>query len=356
MKVMRYAFFIVCIGLFTSLYGYSENALSSNHVAIENAVVNMQAQKEARIRFSLSKSAEVTLAIYDDRRYRVYTSQKQHYPEGDHIIYWSGRDQSGQAVPSEVYYFAINASANNESVIYDVKDQTGGNLIGPINTLYDPTKGIVSYTLTDNARVVLRAGIADGPMLITLLNWVPRTQGAHQLPWNGKDSDDLFNIARHPKLRLVIDAFTLPDNTLFVYPESTHTEYVPVTNVASKKNQPRPQNNPGHAQSKRDPEIRRDFPLVLSVSKETKQNRLPIHVNVDSRHLKILNSSRFEVSFFLDGVYQYENEIAFLPMTHELDLQGMGEGEHVITVNVAGFDGNFAAASVRFTHAIDEKR
>jgi hypothetical protein len=55
------------------------------------------------VRFSLQAEADVTLAVYDLRGYRLARLADGHWPAGSHGVTWSGRDGAGRMVASGTY-------------------------------------------------------------------------------------------------------------------------------------------------------------------------------------------------------------------------------------------------------------
>lgn len=56
---------------------------------------------------------------------------------------------------------------------------------------------------------------------------------------------------------------------------------------------------------------------------------------------------RFEPVFFVDGQFAFENEVGFVPMTWNFDPRSLNEGEHYLTVNLRGYEGNFGIATLK---------
>ncbi|MCB9508558.1 MAG: S8 family serine peptidase [Deferribacteres bacterium] len=68
-----------------------------------------------RIRYQLSETAHVELAVFDALGRRVQTLVDRTQAAGFYAIEWNGRDQHGQAVASGVYLLRIEATGANES-------------------------------------------------------------------------------------------------------------------------------------------------------------------------------------------------------------------------------------------------
>jgi hypothetical protein len=74
---------------------------------------------------------------------------------------------------------------------------------------------------------------------------------------------------------------------------------------------------------------------------------IPVRLEIDERDRQRAFATRFEPVFFVDGQFAFENEVGFAPMTWSWDASRVNDGEHVLTVNVRGYDGNFGIASVK---------
>jgi len=60
-----------------------------------------------------------------------------------------------------------------------------------------------------------------------------------------------------------------------------------------------------------------------------------------------LINSRFEIIFFIDNVFLFEEEDGISPFTYRLDTKGLNEGEHILTVNIYGYEDHIAGKSKR---------
>ena len=71
-----------------------------------------------------------------------------------------------------------------------------------------------------------------------------------------------------------------------------------------------------------------------------------MHVPESEDRTRIL-AERFETVFYLDGRYEFENEVGFLPATWVWDPEGANEGVHYLTGNLLGYEGHFGIATVK---------
>ena len=70
---------------------------------------------ETRIRFELPKGGKVKLRIYAVNGQLVRKLIEKDMPRGPHSVRWNGRDDSGRAVASGVYFYSLAASGVQES-------------------------------------------------------------------------------------------------------------------------------------------------------------------------------------------------------------------------------------------------
>ncbi len=62
---------------------------------------------ETRIDFSIAEQCDVTISIYNVKGQRVRTYQFDDCQEGNHIIHWTGDDDTGKSVASSVYFIKM---------------------------------------------------------------------------------------------------------------------------------------------------------------------------------------------------------------------------------------------------------
>ncbi len=311
------------------------------------------------VRFGLSTSAEAQLLLYDARDVLVRrVASKGVLPAGEHALRWDGKGDGGKRLPSEAYSWVVRASAGGTSVEFDLTDQTGSDAVITRDVVWDPKKRVIRYLLPEPSRVNVRIGLqGDGPLLRTLVNWLPRQAGVQEEPWEGWDESHVIDLSTHPKLKILIHAVGLPDNTIVLGPRMTErTEYAAIKN-------PEVRAPSGAARVKRRTfaaqpiEQLRDVAISLALPKELPRDKrgfaivagpVPIEMNVPDRTERArLLAERVETAFFVDGAYRFENEAGSLPATWTFDPAGMNPGEHYITGNLLGYEGHFGTATLR---------
>ena len=302
----------------------------------------------------------MTLRIFDlyERVVREIESAGILKP-GEHQLSWDGHDGNGKAVPGEAYHYTLEAKSEDGSTItHDLTDITVGDVYAVKDVNWDKEKNKLQYTLTKPARINLRAGISNhGPLLKTLLDWVPQQSGKHELEWDGWDESKVLNVAKHPKLEFRASAFNLPRNTIFVVPLTNKIDKEVVIEGKVQRrlpNHPRPIRM--HDYARQPAEERRDVPLILKLTQEYAKDsdgvakvkgKVPIRVDVADTGYTALSKQRFEPVFFVDGVFLSEIEAGFLPTTFVWDSSKYNPGVHYLTVNIVGFDGAKGSATIK---------
>jgi hypothetical protein len=216
----------------------------------------------------------------------------------------------------------------------------------------------VRYVLDRPARVSIRLGLESGPYLRTLVDWVPRTAGGHAERWDGLDASGVLKLDTNPALSPVIRAVALPDNTLFVGALPDRLQF------AVERSDPalmRPRTGPDgprrmfdHARQPLD--TRGDITATLKLGDGFQQDgegrwvvsgKVPLTVDVAAEDRELAVQRRFEAVFYVDGVFTHENELGYLPLNWTWDTSRFNPGEHFVTINIRGYEGNFGTATIK---------
>lgn len=354
-KPLRLVVIALCL---TATTGFTQAALQITQVSHTSMAITPGRGDPATIEFFLSEPAAVTVTLYDARDTmikRVVSAQT--FQAGDQTVSWDGTDEANQPVPAEAYHYTIQAqAATGEQAIYDPTDQTGGQRIKVHNIVWDPKNQVIKYLLKKPARVAVRIGIkGGGPLLRSLTNWVPRAAGLNEEPWNGMDSSKVIDVSNHNKLSIQVMAEQLSSNTLIVGKANRVTLIEDPTWGRHRRPKEKAVNKRPYQQSQLPIESRRDIPLIMTAGdNETKTaaiptlgGLIPIRIDVKQEDLALATGRRHEVSFFIDGQLTYEHEVGYLPMTWMLDANKVNPGQHYITANLQGYEGNFGIATIK---------
>lgn len=315
--------------------------------------------QNAAILYNLSAPAVVTVNIYDSRDILV-RQIKSNGPVagGPHQALWDGRDQSGKIVPGNFYLYTIKAEANGETVVYDPSDITGGKAQKVLDVHLEKNGNEISYVLTEDSIVNIRLGLKDGgPLLKTLIDWVPRTSGLNKEPWDGWDNCHTVNLADRQKLQINVNAYSLPMNSIIVNSGNRQDRPAFISEFtwnAAKRTRTRKHRKEmyNHWQHPRDKcydprisillpgELRGDNTGIPVVS-----GRVPIQMKISGRDRKYMMDQRFEVVYYLDFVFIHEEELGYSPFTWVWNTAGVNRGIHYITVMLRGYEGHFGTAT-----------
>lgn len=334
--------------------------LEVTHVQRDPVAFNPAKGQSVAIRFHLSAPATASVRIYDGRDLQIRTlGSAKPLPAGDVRLTWNGRDARGRLVPPEAYHYTVDArAADGREVEYDITDRTGGEEVMPGHVHWDPREKKIHYILPRPARVAIRVGLENGgPILGTVLDWVPRPAGKNVEAWNGRDASGVLDLSHHPNLLVGIRAFALPDNAILVLPLPRKVQLIqnlPADTPRRVRKWTPPSRLHDHAEQPIT--TRGDFQISLTLPPGLRKNAkgipvvrgpVPLRLEVAPSERKRAWNRRFEATFFVDGTFVYEDETGFLPLTWRWDPKGANPGEHYVTANVRGYEGNFGAATVR---------
>jgi len=160
--------------------------------------------------FVIPTRSDVSLTVMSADGDRVrQLLDKVDYEAGDHKIEWDGRDDEANLVPNEAYTLVFTATNENSTHIDDPASYSGGEIIPNIKW-NRTTETSLSYQLPAPARVLVRMGVTDGPMVRELRHWRPSVTGKVVDRWNGYDSDNVDYFANRDDLWVVVKAYQLP--------------------------------------------------------------------------------------------------------------------------------------------------
>jgi hypothetical protein len=330
------------------------SALSLTNVLVSGNAIDPGKNELLRIQFALDEAADVAINWYDGREYRVHRQALGKMSAGEHDATWDGRDAAGKSLPAEAYHFVFEVSANNKTVLVDTTDSTAGKPVPEFTARWLPEKKALEYALPSPGRVRLRVGLDNnGPLMNTVLDWVPRGAGIHREPWDGKDASNVIDLGKHPKLVVVAEAFSLPANTVLVGKTEGQSTFVTLDKPV-RRAKTADYRKQMFDFSQQVLQQLGDFPLELHVAGASKSGAVPVVsgvvrlvLDVNDRHMARISGTRFEPVLYLDGQFLFENEVGFLPLAYNWDTRAVNEGEHYITANVRGYEGNFGIATMK---------
>ncbi|MFH2092824.1 MAG: hypothetical protein ABIJ31_10715, partial [Pseudomonadota bacterium] len=291
-------------------------------------------------------------------------------PAGINSITWDGRDDSGVMVPNEAYLFGITVTGSDGfKADYDPTAFSGGEISDVRIQNIDNAQGkvTIAYTVPFPSRIRLRAGVHDGPMLKSMMDWLPMPAGEYVYLWNGLDETGHIQAMAESRSHLFIEGFALPENSVIVQQSSSdYLEY-------RKKLQQQKKEGVINYQSTRRSLMQRitqgvsaqslvrralnavpvftvysDGDMTTGLSEkpvQTVTGELRLVTVVAQESMDAFNETRFEIIIFIDNRRFDEEEHAHTPYTYTLDTHKLSNGKHLVTINQASLTGQVGTYS-----------
>lgn len=355
-------FLTIALLLVIALSTADASSLSITQVSRNPAVVSSGAEDGTHIFYRLSEPAETTIKIFDARDLLIRDiSSHGVQSAGDHQVIWDGRDENGQPVPPNYYTFTVEARVENEeTVVYDLTDLTGGKTLTVHQATYDQEQGKINYVLPAPALVNIRIGLPEGgPLLGTLVDWVARPGGRNFESWNGWNSGKVIDITELKNYQIGVSAYELPNNSIIILskdklnrPSFIKKPSRPEVHRKIKKQGRKQMYN--HWQHSRDKCYDPAIQLSLPHQVERQMDGLPVieeavtvSMNVAEHDQLFMYDQRFEVVFYVDFVFVYEEELGYTPFNWQWNPHGVNEGVHYITAMLRGYEGHFGSTTLK---------
>lgn len=311
------------------------------------------------------KAVRIEIRSSDDDLIRTLAIAEIAPDTTDYEVMWDGRDDANSVVPDEAYFpVVIVTCESNESVTTMAQESSGGEEVYDFEKMIRP--GVIEYTLPKASRMLVRSGIKNGPMLRTIIDWEPRTAGFHAERWNGRDRDDVVAIEQNSEVAYLIVGYQLPDHSIITHGNSSETyrsyrerHHWPLKEVDLDQ-QVLERKGKVLRKEAYQPVLQQKSPR-LDVSLFSAGTRLPVQrvkaleellteVKLHSLDEIYLDQERYEISFFVDHVFIAEEEQGYAPFTWRWSPGRLGikPGEHLLTVNVSGYNGQVGVKNIKF--------
>jgi hypothetical protein len=311
----------------------AEGKLTISRVSVSNRSLSPTEPGDARVRYYLSEPARVMLEVYDREEKPVRGLEKvDSEGPGYSQTTWDGLDDAKKAVEPGVYFFRVVGidAAMADTVVHEAAGTRGWDL--NVSKLKWDEKGVISYELPEAAEVSARIGIkGGGPLLRTLLYQEPQDVGRQKINWDGWDNSRVVSLLGRDDLLVSVQAKSLGSNAII---------------VEGKSKTPRP--------------LEPVFDFEITNAKGSTDSGLPVardelwvEVSIAREHLKRMQQLGFEVMFFMDFMFLYEEEQPGKgTYVHKWDISGLPEGEHILTVNILDPDDRATASKSKIIHVV----
>ena len=374
---IQFIMFISAFAFLTMIIQFNTDMVLASNLVIQNVKINQNTLRPGEnllLSFSLNYAATTSIKVYTpDYDVVRHLIKDQVRPAGISTIVWDGRDDSGIMVPDEAYFFGITAKNTNGGLaVYNPTVVSGGE-ISDVHILgienFEGGQYRVSYSVPVSSRINLRAGVHDGPMLKTLIDWQPVPAGEYVLQWDGMDDNGKFKVMTIPGIHLSMEGFSLPENSVIVQNSSDNyfkyrknlkqdEQEQKITFQTARRSIMNRINQGVSSQSlvKRSLSVAPEFTVYLnddfntglaerSVTDVSGEIRLVVSVNQES--MDAFNETRYEIIVFIDNVRFDEEEHAHSPYTYTLDTKKLSNGNHMVTMNQASLNGQVGSYSFK---------
>ena len=332
---------------------------------------------------TLSQPGTIVVSLYtvDGDQVRVLKPINKD-KAGTYDLIWDGKDANGNIVPNEAYIPVVQFTKaqsttaqsttaqlniedksthdNNTSQTFDPRKISGGEEISIVPQLNNENQLV--FSLKRPARILARAGIKAGPLLNTLVHWQVRGAGRNVIFWDGYDRDRLTRLAGSDHSALLVTGFTLPDHAILTT-GNTRTDY-----LTWRQQQGWSASMPDFSAlpfERNDKRLSRHHYLpraidieprvTLQIVEELPRNAAGIPIVSGPVALRVtmnkddqwaMQQSLYEIAFFIDHQFVSEEEQGYVPLTWRWNPVGLAPGEHIVTVNVSGFNGQVGVHSI----------
>ncbi|MCA9409404.1 MAG: hypothetical protein KC733_11995 [Candidatus Omnitrophica bacterium] len=193
---------------------------------------------------------------------------------------------------------------------------------------FNAESGNIEYILPQDALVRLRIGVKNGGMLIdNLLDWEYRSAGRQIEHWDHKDSSRTVDFSGHQDLMLALACLPVEEQQRQKYQGPIKGfRQSPKLNIVF----------PSATKT-----ILGEIPVLEKIA--------PIRITIAPEDQQWLTETKYEIGMFLDGIFLLEDEEGNNPYTYQLNTAGLNPGQHYLTVNVVGYEGEVGTLSRYFT-------
>lgn len=322
-------------------------------VSVDRKTFNPSLGERVAISFHLSNPGKAIVRIFDPDMGLIADLWPSETEDFKHRVVWDGKDFNGRVVPDEAYFFTINAiDYQNRTACYDAAAVSGGEIIIPEDLTFNIDRQLVTYRLAKTARVKMRAGIHNGPLLKNIVNCSPRLSGLNEEVWDGKDDSGVLNAGTESNLKLMAECLTLPDDSMIARGNSEYGYFEYITQMPNRAGIKNPLDGnafalqSGICTSGIEPSFRLELPdSDNSEGVPIVKGKVPLRICLDDQVKKYAVEQRYEIVFFVDYRFVTEREEGYSPFTLIWNSKEVGNGEHILTINVAILNGKVWSAS-----------
>lgn len=181
--------------------------------------INPSINQQVKIQFTRLRDGQALVRIYDRRAYQVREFSVENIEANKVVtVAWNGKDERGELVPDEAYFFTIEATDIKGNIAEYDSTATLSNRVTPLQSHYDSENNKLHFTVDADAVVDIRSGISDGgPLLTKLIEWKPYLQGRHSIDWDGWDRSHTVHVSSLEKYLFHSQTAPLPEFSMITF-------------------------------------------------------------------------------------------------------------------------------------------
>jgi hypothetical protein len=225
------------------------------------------------------------------------------------------------SIPAIIWISGCASTPKANSYVSKIVDKSKEILAADMS--FDVDQGIIRYSLPEPALVRIRIGRQAGAMLHILLDWEPRDAGPHVERWDTMDVSKVVSFKGYRDLVVILSALPISKDRRAAYQG----------NIRGQRKSPRFDIQFPSVNHLKDD----DIPVV--------SGEVPMRIILNELDRKWLTEVHYEIIIYIDQIFITEEEQGMNPFTYMIDTRQFNEGEHVITVNLASYNGEIGTIS-----------
>jgi|GEM_PF-1582537 len=216
---------------------------------------------------------------------------------------------------------------------------------------FEPETAVVSYELAYPAKVRIRIGTKEGPLLRTIVDWQERGIGLHKEEWDGFDASKKVKLIGNHDLVFTFNYFTADDaflknvslGEIMPHPEQLVVgRFLPSLNI----NRLHKNHSPEYCH---EPELTVKLPKNTKMTKEgyTKIKEPAIFViDISKKDKAWFTRERYSIHIFIDDIFFTGELEGYSPYNFVFDPKQVNPGKHLIAINYSGFNDHIGIINI----------
>lgn len=327
--VYRYLFLSCLFGL-AGFAGAGERHVEVSHRTLTDGAVEFQVRGTAG-----RPSALGLVDVRTDEELVRLSSFDFSEPGNLYIAHLPSGNQDG------VYQIKLYDGEDEEIAFPCLPVSPPKQALNAANATVDRRKSLVSWVPGQTSLVRVNAGLEDGMFIRTLMPWHFSAAVERSVPWNFWDVDHVADYRSDPNLRVYAVSVPLP-SYLVVIGRPLFRTYADLPLFAKL--------------DVLEPEF--GFEITVDSDQVHKIDSLPgkdipevspgsaVRIQLDPAGVDALASKRFEILFFMNGQFFYEETDAVNPYTFLWPSEALGEGLQLLTVNVRSYNIGYGSRTI----------